>query len=103
LARRAQVVACGGGGPRPSARLAVDHAEERSDWHFDPAVEPGPELVEAPVVHADLAALAALALADQERAAARAEVWFGQGHRLADPEAGAPEHDDQRPQAQAVV
>ena len=50
--------------------------------------------MEAPVVHADLAPLAALAVTDQERAAAGVEVWLDQRHRLADAESGAPEHDD---------
>jgi hypothetical protein len=71
--------------------------------NLDPAGEPGPELLETPVVHSDLPALAALALTDQERAAAGLEVRLGQGHRLADPKAGPPEHDDQSAQPQPVV
>jgi hypothetical protein len=71
--------------------------------HLDPAGEPGPDLVEAPAVHADFAPLAALALAHEDRAAARVEVWFGQRHCLADSESGPPEHDDQRPEPESVV
>jgi hypothetical protein len=56
----AQVVARGGRGPWPPARLTVDHAEQRPDRHLHPTGEPGPELLEAPVVHADLAPLAAM-------------------------------------------
>ncbi|MGH2763545.1 MAG: hypothetical protein ACRDL4_07940 [Thermoleophilaceae bacterium] len=52
-----------------------------------------------PGVHADLAPLAGFPLADQQRAATRVEIWFGQGHRLADSEACPSKHDDQSPQA----
>jgi len=99
----AQLVAGGGGRPGPAAGLAVDDAEERPDRHFDPAVKPGSELVEAPVVHAHLAPLTALALADQHRATPRIEVRFSQCHRLADPKSGPPEHDNQGAQPEPVV
>ena len=49
----------------------------------------------APVVHPDLATTAALAAADQERAAARIEVTLVEVERLLDPQPGAPENDDQ--------
>jgi len=45
---------------------------------------------------------AALAAPHQQRSAARVEVGLGQGERLADPQAGAPEHDDQAAQSAAV-
>jgi len=38
--------------------------------------------------------LPSLALANQNRPAARIEVWFGQGHRLADPKSRSPEDHD---------
>jgi hypothetical protein len=38
----------GGGGPRPSARGAVDNAEQRSDWELDARLEPGRELLLMP-------------------------------------------------------
>src|SRR5215210_578341 len=66
----AQMVASGRGRPGPSSRLPIDHAEQRPDRHLEPTVEPRPQLLESPVVHPDLAALAALALADEDRAAA---------------------------------
>ncbi len=56
-----------------------------------PALEPGSELLQAPFVHADLAAAAALAVADQDRAAARVEVALGERERLLDPQPGAPQ------------
>ena len=46
------------------------------------ARQPGLELLPAPVVHADLSAPAALAAADQQRAAARVEVGLGERERL---------------------
>jgi hypothetical protein len=48
-------------------------------------------------------ALAALAMADQQRAAGGVEVWLGEAHRLADAKAGPPEHGDQCAQAEPVV
>jgi hypothetical protein len=57
----------------------------------------------APLVHADLASAAALAAADQQRAAALVEVVLCQRERLLQPQPGAPEDDDNRPQAPAVT
>ena len=64
---------------------------------------PAPGWSNPVVVHADLAPLAALALSDQDRAAASVEVGFGQGHRLADPQSRPPEHDEQPSQPQPVL
>jgi hypothetical protein len=69
---------------------------------LDARVEPGRELFPGPVVHADLAAPAALAAADEQRSAARVEVGLGERERLVDAQAGAPEHDDQAAQPTAV-
>src|SRR5215210_4327189 len=65
-------------------------------------LEPGRELLPGPVVHADLAAAAALAAPHQQRAAARVQVGLGERERLADPQAGSPQHDDQAAQPAAV-
>ena len=72
------------------------------DRQLDPHVQPGRELLPGPVVHADLAAAAALAAPHQQRAAARVKVGLGERERLADPQAGAPQHHDQAAQAAAV-
>jgi hypothetical protein len=56
----------------------------------------------SPRVHADLAAPAALAAADQYRPQARVEVVLGDGDRLVDAQPRAPEQHDQRPQTGAV-
>jgi hypothetical protein len=62
----------------------------------------GASCLPGPVVHADLAAAAALAAPHQQRAAARIQVGLGERERLVDAQAGAPEHDDQAAQAAAV-
>ena len=56
----------------------------------------------APFVHADLAALAALAVTDEQRTATLVQVSFAEGERLSDAKTGAPEHDDQSARAVAV-
>ncbi|HZE18276.1 MAG TPA: hypothetical protein VE197_22730, partial [Mycobacterium sp.] len=40
---------------------------------------------------------------DHARAAARVNVGLGERERLRDAQPGAPEHDDQRPEAMAVT
>ena len=60
------------------------------------------KLLPGPVVHADFAAAAALAAADEDCAAAGVEVGFGERERFVDAQPGAPEHDDQPAQAEAV-
>jgi hypothetical protein len=59
-------------------------------------------VVPAPGVHADLAAAAALAVADEHRPGAGLEVVLGEGERLGDAQPGAPEQHDQRPHAGAM-
>ncbi len=44
--------------------------------------DPGAKLLPAPVVHPDLAALAALSVADEERPALRVKVALGEIQRL---------------------
>src|SRR5687768_5917560 len=56
----------GGGRPWPSARGAVDDAEQWSTRELDVRPEPRRELLPGPVVHADLAAPAALAALYQQ-------------------------------------
>ena len=67
------------------------------------AAEPRPQLLPAPLVHADLAALAALAVSDQQRTAPGVEVALCERERFVDAQAAAPEHDDQRAQPPAVT
>src|SRR5687768_16819034 len=94
-----------GARPRPSARWAVDDAEQRSDRQLDPGSEPGSQLLPAPGIHADLAAATALAVAHEQRPARRVEVALAQRQRLRNAQSAAPEHHDQsaQPVAMAVV
>jgi hypothetical protein len=62
-------------------------------------LEPWVELFPTPAVHADLAALAALAAPHQDRATGTVKIALRQRERLADPQARAPEHDDQAAQS----
>jgi hypothetical protein len=81
---------------------AVDDAEQRPDRQLDAHLEPGAKLLPGPVVHPDLAAPAALAAAHEQRSAPPIQVCFGERECLVNPQAGAPEHDDQRAQPAAV-
>jgi hypothetical protein len=58
--------------------------------------------VTTPAVHADLAALIALAVADEQRSAVGIEVGFIKRERFADPQPGAPEHNDDAAQPDTV-
>jgi hypothetical protein len=55
-----------------------------------------------PAVHPDVSALAALAVPHEDRPTARVQVALGQRERLADPQSGAPQHDDQTAQSHPV-
>jgi hypothetical protein len=58
------------------------------------------ELCPRPPVDADIAAPAALASSEQDRASVR--IGLAECVRLADPQAGTPEHDDHAAEAEAV-
>jgi hypothetical protein len=47
-----------------------------------------------PAIHSDLAALIALTVADEQRATDRVEVGLVERERLADPNPGTPQDDD---------
>jgi hypothetical protein len=64
-------------------------------------LEPRLQLLEAPVVHAALAAVDALAASHKDRAAPRTDL--GQIERLLDPQPGAPQQDNHRSHATAVT
>ena len=65
-------------------------------------LEPRLELLPRPAVHPDLASLAALPAPDKHRAARAVEVALLERERLADPQPGTPEQDDQRAESLAV-
>src|ERR687885_967114 len=93
----AQLPAHAGLRPGPPAGRAGDDAEQWTGRKLEPLRAPGTEVLPAPVVHAHLAPAVALAAADKQRAAARVEIALVEVERLLDPQARAPEHDDQRP------
>jgi hypothetical protein len=86
----------------PSARRAVDDAQQRTDRERAPHVKPGLELLPSPCVHADLATTPALAAADQHCAAAWIEIALGQSQSLLDAQPGSPHDHDQCAKATAV-
>jgi hypothetical protein len=65
-------------------------------------IEPRLDVLPAPPVHADLAALAALAAANEHRAGRAVGIVFGGRQRLADAQASPPQHDDERTGSQAI-
>jgi hypothetical protein len=75
--------------------------KQRTCRQLGPLRGPGAVVFPAPVVHPDLATTAALAAAHEERTAARFEVALVEVERLLDPEPGAPENNDQSPDALA--
>src|SRR3982751_813420 len=57
------------GRPRSRSCRPVDDAEQRADQELDAHVKPRLQLLPGPLVHADLAAAAALAASHEQRAA----------------------------------
>jgi len=57
-------------------------------------VDPGLQLLPGPLLHADLAAAAVLSAANEQRAAAVAQVALAEDQRLVNPESRSPQHDD---------
>ena len=79
----------------PPAGRAAQNAGERADRQGPAQLEPGVELLPRPAVHPDLAPATALPGTDQHCAALAVKVGLSQRERLADPQTGTPEHDDQ--------
>src|SRR3954469_22434194 len=69
----AQLRASGRNRPAPAARRTANNAEERANRELQPGGQPRLQLLPGPVVHADLAAPAALATAHQHGTSARVE------------------------------
>jgi hypothetical protein len=91
------------GGPpgTPTSRTA-QNAEQRADGQSGAHGQPRIKLLPGPAVHPDLAALAALTAPHEDRAADRVQVTLGQRQRLADPQPGTPQHDDQTAQPHPI-
>src|SRR5205809_7462050 len=67
--------------PRPATGATADYAEQRTDRHRLAELEPGLEVLKAPVVHADLAPVADLAAAPHHRPAPRVEIEIARSNR----------------------
>ena len=67
-----------------------------------PHLKPGLKLLEAPRVHADLATSSALAVPDQQRAAALIEIGLAERERFLDAHSSSPQDHDQTAQSTAV-
>jgi hypothetical protein len=85
----------------PACR-AAQYAEQAADWQVPAELEPGIEVQPGPAVHPDLTPLIALAVTDRQGTAPGVEVGFVESERLADSQPGAPEHDDDPAQPDAV-
>lgn len=85
----------------PSCRSAQD-AEQRADWQRCAEDEPSLQLLPGPAVHSDLAAFAAFPATDEDRPTRVIEIGLDQRKSLADPQTGAPQHNDQAPQPQTI-
>ncbi len=92
-----------GGRPGPTASRSVDHAEQRADRQPLALCHPGAELLEAPLVHADLPPAPALAAADEDRATVWVEIALAERQRLLDAKPATPEDDDHGAQTSAVA
>ena len=98
-----ELPASGGRRPRPTARRSVDHAQQRADRQLDPTREPWREMT----LHAQRSIPTSRRRSPFPRrtridAASRVEVGLGQRQRFLIRKPAAPEHDDQRPQPEAV-
>jgi hypothetical protein len=97
-----QLRAGGVGSPRPATRAPLDHAQQRTDRHPDAQLEPGPEVIPAPAVHADLAPAAALTVAHEHGSGTRLEVVLREPERLVDAQSRPPQQHDQSPHPGAL-
>jgi hypothetical protein len=80
--------------PARHSRQPYD-AQQGPDRQLEPHVEPGLQLSPAPGVHADLASAAALAAADDQRAAALVKIGL-ERERFLDAQPGSPQDHNQR-------
>jgi hypothetical protein len=88
--------------PVSSASRSGDNAEQRADPQFQACREPRLRLLPAPRVHPHLAAPSSLAVANDQRPAARVEVGLSERKRFLDPYAGSPKDHDQSSEPLAV-
>jgi len=80
----------------------VHHTQQDADRELLADLEPWLELLPRPAVHTDLASLAALPATDEHCAAGLVQIALLKSERFADPQPGAPQQHDQRPESVAV-
>jgi hypothetical protein len=85
-----------------SACRAAQRAGQSADRQRRTVSEPWDELLPGPAIHSDLAPLAAFPAPDEDGTARLIEIGLNQRQRLADPETGAPQHNDQAPEPETV-
>jgi hypothetical protein len=100
--RVVQLLARRGRLPTPARGRPVDHAQQCPNRQLAADPKPWVELLPSPTVHTDLASLAALPAPDKHSATGAVQVALLERERLADPQPGAPEQHDQRPEPMAV-
>src|SRR5919204_1775534 len=77
--------------------------KQRPDRQLGARGQPRAQLFPAPLVHADLAPTAALAVAHQQRSTTLVEVVLGERERLLDAQPGTPQDDDHRSHTPTVT
>jgi hypothetical protein len=87
--------------PRSPACRSGRDTKQRTDGQADATVNPRLEVLPAPVIHADLAALVALPMAHEDRATPSVEVGLREREHLADAKTSAPQHHDERARSHA--
>src|SRR3954466_4651107 len=86
-----------------SAGRAVDDAEQLGDRELEAHIDPTLQVLPGSLVHTDLAPAPALAAAHEQGPATLVEVGLVERQRLVNPQARAPQHDDQPAQAATVA
>lgn len=89
-------------GRRELQLVALEHRDGAADEGTKHVGRQELEPLPRPGIHADLTALAALAAAHEDRAAAAIKVTFGERERLTDPQPRPPQHDHQRAHPQPL-
>jgi hypothetical protein len=97
-----QLRADSSGRPRPSPRGSLNDAEQVPDGKDSALRRPGTQLSPAPIIHADPAALTALAVPHQQGAAALVEIALGEVESFRDTQPSTPQNDDQPTQTITV-
>ena len=92
-----------GGGPRAAAGRALDHAEQRPRRERRALGRPVGQGRPCPGVDPDLATPVTLPVPDEQAPSPLVEVGLGEREGLVDPNARAPQHNDQTPHPPAVT